>query len=285
MKEFHAKALDRNLSFAWFLLFVILPCSISSCQGLSVPTTESKLTSSSDAAASKLDRKIITEQLGYLPPNFLSVSARNADGSPIAIKTYPLQQPQPGRPPKGHNKSTRLDHELLELDITASPSSWGTPFPTHYWLTCPDIARAIGDLERMGYTRRIADYLNLEANAAKRDQLLHCHRESGVDRWNTLHPSHRAFFERYGKDYGTVGRMQFFVKESGIAGLHYQEQLTSDGKKLEEVAVKCLHTHYAHFCSTSLDRREPGKSRGAKENPIGRITHDLLRTNFPSLCL
>ena len=282
MNESHAKALGRNLSLAWFLLFVILQCSISSC--LSVATTHAK-SSSTASSSSQLDRKIIIDQLGYLPPNFLSASARNAEGSPIAIKTYPLQQPQHGRPKKGHSTDISVDHELLKLDISAPPSSWGTPFPTHYWLTCPDIARAIGDLERMGYTRMIAEYLNLEANTAKRDQLLHCHRQSGIDRWDTLHPSHRDFFEQYGEDYGTVGRMQFFVKESGIAGLHYQEQLTSDGKKLGEVAVKCLHTHYAHFCSTSLDRREPGKSGGTKENPIGRITHDLLRANFPSLCL
>ena len=302
----------RNSSFAWFLLFLLVALSNPNtikCQALALLASNAKSPSPSSSVAAEVleskerDRQIVTDQLGYLPLNFLAVSARNAQGLPIAIQTYPIQPPQQHVQQKSHHKNDIFDFSLLKLDVSAPPGTWGTPFPTQYWLTCPDIARAIGDLERMSYTRIIADYLNLESNIDLRDQLLYCHQQSGIDRWKTLHPSHRAFFEQYRTDSSTVAKMQFYVRESGIAGLNYQEQLSSDGTRLEEVAIKCLHTHYAHFCSTSPDRREVDgasssvassssaggssshSSSSTAQNPIGRITHDLLRTNFPSLCL
>ena len=41
-----------------------------------------------------LDLQVVERQLGYLPPNFLAVSARTATGSPIAVQTYPLLKKQ-----------------------------------------------------------------------------------------------------------------------------------------------------------------------------------------------
>ena len=45
----------------------------------------------------EFDREGIKRQLGYLPHNFVKVSARNANGSPVAIKTYPLDGGAPRR--------------------------------------------------------------------------------------------------------------------------------------------------------------------------------------------
>lgn len=273
--------LTRNsLPIRWCCLFLLVAGgtlhNVGTCQALSL----TELSQSQQ----QTDRQIVNEQLGYLPRNYLSVSARNLEGSPIAIKTYPLQPPQDKQSKNQKDDDYPLKHH--PLDISASPPTWGTPFPTHYWLTSPDIARAIGDIERFAYTKIIADYLNLDANVAKREQLLRCHQQCGHDRWDALDPVHRDFFEQYADDYSTVKRMRYFIQDSGIAGLNYQEKLDDDGH-LQEVAIKCLHTHYGHFCSTSPDRRENDDtaSSRANENPIGRIIHELLLGRYPDLIL
>jgi hypothetical protein len=77
-----------------------------------------------------VDRDIVTQQLGYLPPNYLKVSARTATGSPIAIQTYPLIR---------RKVSTISDDD-------GGKDERIEPFPTHYWLTNPEISRAIGQV-------------------------------------------------------------------------------------------------------------------------------------------
>ena len=128
----------------------------------------------------------------------------------------------------------------------------------------------------------MVDYLNLEANFDKRQHLLQCHQQSGLDRWKSLRPSDRDFFQRHAETDSTVHNMKFMIKESGIAGLEYQSKVDARTGALREASIKCLHTHYAHFCSTiTADDRHHGSS--VHENPIGRITHNLLRVNFPEL--
>jgi Protein of unknown function (DUF501) len=100
----------------------------------------SSSSSSSSPRIQQDDRQIVQEQLGYLPINFLCVSATTERGTPIAIKTYPLLlRRQRDTNLKKHNM-TRL------LVDPRNVSSLSTPFPTHYWLTCPSIARAIGEV-------------------------------------------------------------------------------------------------------------------------------------------
>ena len=82
-----------------------------------------------------VDTDRIQQQLGYIPRNFYGVSARTGSGSPIAIKTYPLLR-----------KKGSEDQPLCLTSLSASP------FPTHYWLTCPDISRAIGEVSDNGRT-------------------------------------------------------------------------------------------------------------------------------------
>jgi len=262
-----------SVSFVWVVIG-LRTRSISTCQALSnLSRSTTAVTAAAATAQSLRDQNMVKDQLGYLPRNYLAVSARNAEGTPIAIKTYPLQQ-------NPESIAASSENEPVVLDIN-DRATWGTPFPTHYWLTCPDISRAIGDLERFGYTKLIADYLNSEhVEAEKRNQLLLCHQRCGKERWDTLLPSHRAFFEQYESKDSTIGRMTYFIRESGIAGLNYQDKLDIDGT-MKEVGIKCLHTHYAHFCSTSPNRRDEGDAR-FEENPVGRITHDLLRKYFPS---
>lgn len=87
------------------------------------------------------DAILVRNQLGYLPPNYRQVSAWTEDGLlPVAIKTHPLN----GGAPRRQRKAVGL----------------GTPFPTLYWLTFPDISRAISDLERRGYVGILEGRIN-----------------------------------------------------------------------------------------------------------------------------
>jgi len=220
--------------------------------------------------SSEDDRTIIEQQLGYFPRNFMRVSARTKQGSPIAIQTYPLLRSHHWDDPAG---PTILDKK-----------TWGAPFPTHFWLTDPAIARAIGDMERVGYIDWIKDYLMLDSNLPKRQQLFYCHEQCGVDRLASLRPHDRDFFLENAPSDKTVARMLYFIRESGVAGLEYKAKSTTNGKSLEEVSIKCLHTHYAHFVSTiTKEERYQQENTSVLENPIGRVTHEILQTEFPHL--
>ena len=87
------------------------------------------------------DGQVVRRQLGYLPHNFLHVSARTEQGLPIAIKTYPLLRPQ-----SESNILIEPVTHLLNSSVDVAAAARGTPFPTHYWLTCPLIGRVIGDV-------------------------------------------------------------------------------------------------------------------------------------------
>jgi Protein of unknown function (DUF501) len=139
----------------------------------------------------------------------------------------------------------------------------------------------------LGYIGVIVEYLNLDANFDKRQDLLHCHQQYAKDRWECLVPRDRDFFLQYADSDPTLANMKFMVQESGIAGSDFTSKLNANTGVLERVSIKCLHTHYAHFCSTttSEQRRLTRRQRLLGENPIGRITHSLLQTKFPTLQL
>jgi len=60
----------------------------------------------------------IAEQLGYCPTNTLNVAARTSSGKPAVVQCYPLVATKKGTP---------------------------EPFPTMFWLTCPDIKAEVID--------------------------------------------------------------------------------------------------------------------------------------------
>ncbi|KAG5183740.1 hypothetical protein JKP88DRAFT_133577, partial [Tribonema minus] len=70
----------------------------------------------------------ISTQLGYVPPNLISVAARNRDGAPTVLLLYPVSAPVCTR----RNK--------VELQ----------PFPTIYWLCCPQLKADVSRLEVAG---------------------------------------------------------------------------------------------------------------------------------------
>eukprot|EP00522_Entomoneis_paludosa_P005866 CAMPEP_0172458844 /NCGR_PEP_ID=MMETSP1065-20121228/29474_1 /TAXON_ID=265537 /ORGANISM="Amphiprora paludosa, Strain CCMP125" /LENGTH=240 /DNA_ID=CAMNT_0013213265 /DNA_START=59 /DNA_END=781 /DNA_ORIENTATION=- len=209
------------------------------------------------------DQTAVQEQLGYIPTNYVRVSARNAHGAPVAIQTYPLQ-----------GGSRRRQTKAME----SMPSSAlvGAPFPTLYWLTDPAISKAIAELERHGHVTLIEK--ELEANPELQAQLLTCHEEYAADRWKSLTLPDQTLLN--GSEPHSMPRIKYMLHDSGIAGI--------DMMKCRSLgAVKCLHTHYAHYRST-LDRRLEAEADSCTPrtlNPVGQYVHDRLMNDFENLVL
>lgn len=89
---------------------------------------------------SDLDQEVVSAQLGRPVRNAISIAARCKCGEPLVIQTAP-----------------RL--------------SDGQPFPTLFYLTCPEAISAIGTLESEGlmaeYEKRLSDDLNLRTAYVK----------------------------------------------------------------------------------------------------------------------
>lgn len=188
------------------------------------------------------DEELICQQLGYVPNNFVCVSARLSDGTPIAIQTYPLQGGAPRRQAK-------------------SDLSVGTPFPTMYWLTNPEISRAIAELERRGYVSMIEATIKSDPELV--DQLYQCHAEYAQERWESLSPHDR---ERLCAP--ELKRARNMLEHSGVAGTNFTDGFPS---------IKCLHGHYADYRSSTR------RSRRQTVNPVGHIVQKMLEKEFSFL--
>ncbi len=148
------------------------------------------------------DLRIIEEQLGRRPRGVVAVERRCPAGHPQVIKVYPL-----------------LGKE---------------PFPTLFWLTCPEIVRQISRLEHEGWIERLEELIKGDPELRRRYH--ESHRTYIRERWQTLREEDKRWLEAH-------GLLEVFQRR-GIGGLRDWD------------AVKCLHMHYAHY-----------KARG--ENPIG----------------
>ena len=95
---------------------------------------------------------MLTQQLGYSPPNLVEVAAWTAAGTPAVIRAHPLLSRRGG----------------VE------------PFPTTYWLTCPQIKAAVGTVERDRGVKRAAAHLADEAGEAA---MRAAHASYAADRW------------------------------------------------------------------------------------------------------
>jgi exopolyphosphatase / guanosine-5'-triphosphate,3'-diphosphate pyrophosphatase len=111
----------------------------------------------------------VEAQLGRKPLTSFTVVARCPPGHPLVVRNHPV------------------DHA-------------GKPFPTLYWLTCPEAVKAVARLESEGWIKRLADRRDLRV---------------------TLDAVHRAYAEERGKvvpgaeEWGGVGGSR-----SGIKCLH-----------------------------------------------------------------
>lgn len=205
---------------------------------------------------SPAEQEAVQRQLGYLPPNFICVSAWRGDGcEPVAIKTYPLN---------GGARRRQAKAAIEQLPI-------GTPFPTLYWLTCPEISKAVAEFERKGYVRLFQERLNADPLLANR--LIQCHQEYADERWESLTLEDRSFLL---EEDPSVQRMRNMMQCSGISGTNFTAQDGHDDKPFV-ASIKCLHAHYAHYRSTMLSHVTP--------NPVGEMIHTQLEKEFPTLIL
>ena len=124
-------------------------------------------------------------QLGREPSVPFTVVARCAPGHPLVIRNQPVD-------------------------------AQGDPFPTLYWLTCPETAAAVSRFESEGWIKRLNE--RAEADPDLRTGLRRAHEEYAKER-GRLHPG--------AGEWGGVG---------GAAR-----------------GVKCLHAHYAYLVAGGPD--------------------------------
>lgn len=127
----------------------------------------------------------VAAQLGREPFTEFKVFARCPGGHPLVIRNHPID---------------------LE----------GKPFPTLYWLTCPDAVRSVSRVESAGWIKRLSD--RAETDHAFGEALDAAHREYGEERGRIV------------ADAATWG---------GVGG--------------SRSGVKCLHAHYANYLAGGTD--------------------------------
>ncbi|MGH2764402.1 MAG: DUF501 domain-containing protein [Actinomycetota bacterium] len=168
------------------------------------------------------DLALVTEQLGRLPLTDLSVVARCGPGHPLVIRNHPL------------------DRE-------------GRPFPTLYWLTCPQAVKAVARVEADGWIKRLE--LRSKEDPDFGSALEAAHGEYAAERGRWVPPA---------AAWGGVG--------GSTAG------------------VKCLHAHYANHLAGGADpvgawvaeRVEPVHG---EEDRSGRVAAVDMGTNSIRLLL
>jgi hypothetical protein len=151
---------------------------------------------------SKSDLAVIEQQLGRPPRGALAVETRCPIGHPQVIRVYPL------------------------ID--------GKPFPTLFWLSCPNLVAQISRLEHQNYIQKIEELIQQDPEFHER--VFKNHRDNIRERWAELSEADIEFIDKKGY------REQ--LQECGIGGIKNWE------------TVKCLHLHYAHHL--------------ARENAIGQ---------------
>ena len=213
-----------------------------------------------DDVPSKDDINSIRRQLGYVPPNLIKVSARRENGQPLALQTYPLN---------GGAAARRQENSKKKKII---------PFPTLYWFCCPDVGRAIADLERTGHVNILQQ--KLESNPNYIERWYQNHDTYAEQRWMSLTDEHKAMLSSSTSNSDdvltpqTCERMRQMLQESGIAGIYYNR------KETNVPSIKCLHANYAHYRSCIKDTNLPSHL-----NIVGEWTHELLQELYPDLML
>ena len=135
------------------------------------------------------DLALVREQLGREPLTEFTVVARCGDGHPLVIRNHPV------------------DAE-------------GNPFPTLYWLTCPEAVKAVARLEADGWIKKLDSMFDrLDAEDPDMPPAL----EDAHDEY----AEERARWHAGSEEWGGVGGTR--------------------------VGIKCLHAHYANHVAGGRD--------------------------------
>ena len=131
------------------------------------------------------DLRIVAEQLGRAPTVPFTVVARCPSGHPLVIRNAPVDER-------------------------------GDPFPTTFWLTCPDAVRAVSRLEAEGWISRLNERLESDPGFAE-----------------AVAQAHADYARERARDDSSAER------HDGVGG-------TRKG-------LKCLHAHYANHLAGGDD--------------------------------
>jgi hypothetical protein len=145
-----------------------------------------------DGKVVNTDKKIVDKQLGRIARGVRAVVSRCPKGYPTVVLT-----------------------DVFLAD--------GTPFPTIFWLTCPELRKRISQVEGDGGLHKIQ--LLAEHNPTLRRRLIEAHQNYIAYRYLLVDGADKSH---------TVFR-------TGVGGVN---NLTR---------IKCLHAHYAHYLATGLN--------------------------------
>ncbi len=131
------------------------------------------------------DLTLVREQLGREPTTPFTVVARCPDGHPLVIRNHPVD-------------------------------ARGEPFPTLFWLTCPEAVRAVSRVESGGAIARLNERIEAEPELAR-----------------AVRAAHDAYALERARDVAEARAW------GGVGGTR--------------IGVKCLHAHYANHLAGADD--------------------------------
>jgi uncharacterized protein len=129
-----------------------------------------------------------------------------------------------GRPLFGDFKiaSRRKDHFPQVLQVP--PVVEGKPFPSLYWLCCPDLKKAIDQIESQGDIKKIEDWIKTDPHMIN---VLHKNTQNYIKlRLDLMRETDWAQMSNE--------NMAQALREKGIGGL------------ADYTRIRCLHMHYAY---------------------------------------
>ncbi|RLN26588.1 hypothetical protein BBJ28_00012100, partial [Nothophytophthora sp. Chile5] len=192
--------------------------------------------------ASAAELALVQEELGFVPNNLVRVSAFvDGEGSPAA-------QEQTDQAATTRRPAVLLLYPLRNAEDAYKKKQRAKmePFPTIYWLASSELKARVSTLEDQQFVlelQRRLDASDVAKQVAYSTHIRLSHREYAAQRWRMLTPHDRELV--------TSRRWEFFLRDVGIAGIR------------DFTAVKCLHTHYAHYLAT-------------RNNLIGQWVQELL---------
>ena len=271
------------------------------------------------------EEEALLDQLGYVPPNVCTVSARSGFidedddddaisinngvgdeqllltdkqhskidtsskgvGRPIAIQSYPLLVQILSRKNKnGGEESNERSKQHYNY----------TPFPTMYWLTDPHVSRAIAEIERNGYVRKFQSRLEEDASLAK--DWFQCHEDYAAERWKLLSKSDRDWLllEQLldednimsTEEQRKIQSMREMIMLSGVAGTDHRrlrEKDDNDDKRKDTASLYVPSVKCLHSHYAHYRSQKERSDNNTVINIIGKWTHDLLTEEFPDLIL
>ena len=120
-----------------------------------------------------------------------------------------------------------------------------TPFPTVFWLCCPELKTKVGQLEREGWVKKLEE--RLAGDTAALEAMERSHRRMASERWALLSNEHRQLAQDLNWTAAISG--------VGIAAI----PLDRPGD------VKCLHAHLADFLAREEEAVVAGVGAGGEE--------------------